>query len=281
MEVAELTTGIGFFRRKYHSIPEPVEYENASNNYQLILPLNRGRIKLERDSVGVLFDGPVQPGTLRIVQPGERSRITPGADFESAVLIVSAETFQRMAREYNSSLDAKGRPSLPPVLHARYDIQRLVPLLRMTSEFQEPQRVLLVSGIVLALLAFIFSARDCRRPEQPPGFEEEQFEAILTFARSRLGKHLDLAEWAASVKLSTNEFARRFQQHTGVAPYTWFMDCRIDEAKRLMIESEMPLVEVAFDSGFCSQAHFTEAFRRRVGISPGRWRAAQTRDVRR
>lgn len=278
MDVAELATGIRLLRRKYHLISKPEEYENASNDYQLVLPLNHGRIKLEREDVGVLFDGPVQPGTLRIVQPGERSRITPGADFESAVLWVPEATFQRMAREYNSSQDAKGRLPLPPVLQARYDIQRLVPLLGTTAEFPGPQRALLVSGIVLTLLAFIFSAKDGRRAEQAPGFEEEQFEAILAFARLRLGEHLDLAEWAASVKLSTNEFARRFQQHTGVAPYTWFMDRRIDEAKRLMIESEMPLVEVAFDSGFCSQAHFTEAFRRRVGTSPGRWRAAQARD---
>jgi AraC family transcriptional regulator len=112
--------------------------------------------------------------------------------------------------------------------------------------------------------------------EQTSGFDDGQFEAALAFARSRLSEHLDLAEWADSVKLSTSEFARRFQQHTGVAPYTWFMDRRVDEAKRLMTESKMSLVEIALDSGFCSQSHFTEAFRRRVGTSPGRWRAAQS-----
>jgi AraC-like DNA-binding protein len=273
MDVAELAAGIRIFRMKYHPIPKPEENENASNDYLLILPLNHGRIKAEWDDVGVLCDGSVQPGTLWIVEPGERSRITPQTHFEVAILRVPERTLQKTAREYNSSfLDARGRLSLPLLLQARYDIQRLVPLLGMTSELQGPQRALLVSGVVLALLAFILNAKDCRRADQTSGFEKEQFETISAFARSRLSEHLDLAEWAASVKLSTNEFARRFQQHTGVAPYSWFMDRRIDEAKRMMLESAMPLVEVAFDSGFCSQAHFTEAFRRRVGTSPGRWR---------
>jgi AraC-like DNA-binding protein len=39
-----------------------------------------------------------------------------------------------------------------------------------------------------------------------------------------------------------------------------------------LLQAEIPLVEVAFDAGFCSQSHFTEAFKQRVGMSPGRWR---------
>jgi AraC family transcriptional regulator len=161
-------------------------------------------------------------------------------------------------------------------MQTRYDLQRLVPLLHTTSELRGSRRSLLISGVVLTLVALVLDVDAHHAAEQTSGFDDEQFEAALAFARSRLSEHLDLAEWADSVKLSTSEFARRFQQHTGVAPYTWFMDRRIDEAKRLMVESKMPLVEIALDSGFCSQSHFTEAFRRRVGTSPGRWRAAQS-----
>jgi AraC family transcriptional regulator len=275
MHAAELISGVRFRHRGYFPADNPEDNENRSEDYLLVLPLDHGRIKLERDGA-VIHDGPVQPGTLRIVQPGEYSRMIPGTAFESAMFMVPGQTFRRAACAHNFPMDRYGRPSIRPVMQARYDLQRLVPLLRTTSELRGSRRGLLISGLILSLMALALDADAHHAAEQTSGFDDGQFEAALAFARSRLSEHLDLAEWADSVKLSTSEFARRFQQHTGVAPYTWFMDRRVDEAKRLMTESKMSLVEIALDSGFCSQSHFTEAFRRRVGTSPGRWRAAQS-----
>jgi len=192
------------------------------------------------------------------------------------MLMVPGQTFRRAACAHGFPMDRYGRLNIRPVMQARYDLQRLVPLLRMTSELRGSRRSLLISGLVLALMALALDVDAHHPADQVSGFDDEQFETVLAFAKSRLSQHLDLAKWADSVKLPTSEFARRFQQRTGVAPYTWFMDRRIDEAKRLMMESRMPLVEIALDSGFCSQSHFTEAFRRRVGTSPGRWRSAQS-----
>jgi AraC family transcriptional regulator len=276
MEAAEIISGVRLRHRRYFPADNPEENEHRSEDYLLVLSLDHGRIKLERDGA-VVHDGSVQPGTLWIMQPGEYSRITPGTAFGAAVFMVPGQTFRRAACEHKFPTDRYGRLNLRPVMQGRYDLQRLVPLLRTTSELRGSRRGLLVSGLVLALVALVLDVNAHHVVEQTPGFDDEQFETAIAFAKSRLGEHLDLAEWADSVKLTTSEFARRFQQHTGVAPYTWFMDRRIDEAKRLMMESRMPLVEIALDSGFCSQSHFTEAFRRRVGTSPGRWRAAQSK----
>lgn len=278
MDVAELTSGVRLSRRDYRPAKKPERVENGYNDYLLVLPLTHGRIKLERDGV-VVHDGPVRPGTLRIVQPGECSRITPGAVFESAMFTVPSETFRRTARSQDFPLDPAGRPRVLPILQARHDIQRLVPLLRTTSELRGPKLDLLASGLVVALLAMALNAEAHAVVQRTCGFGGEQFETVLAFARSRLAEHLDLGEWAESVQLSTHEFARRFHQHTGVAPYTWFLDLRIEEAKRLLNETALPLAEIALTSGFCSQSHFTEAFRRRIGSSPGRWRATRADDA--
>ena len=276
MHVAELTNGVRLRRRKYQPAAKPEENENRTGNYLLVLPLGHGRIKLERDDA-VVHDGLVQPGTLRIVKPRESSRMAASSAFEAAMFTVPAENFHRAASAHSFPLDENGQPNFRPVMQARYDIQRLVPLLGTASELCGQQRDLLISGLVLALMALVLSADPA---QQVSGFEDGEFEAVLRFAKARQGEHLDLGEWADFVGLSTNEFARRFQQHTGVAPYTWFMDRRIDEAKRLMTSSDMPLVEIALESGFCSQSHFTEAFRRRVGTSPGRWRSAKSARLR-
>jgi AraC family transcriptional regulator len=52
------------------------------------------------------------------------------------------------------------------------------------------------------------------------------------------------------------------------------MDRRIDESMRLLASTDQPIVDIALEMGFSSQSHFTDAFTRRAGIPPGRWRDA-------
>jgi len=46
-------------------------------------------------------------------------------------------------------------------------------------------------------------------------------------------------------------------------------------AKALLKRARMPLVEIAVSTGYSDQAHFTAAFTRHEGVSPGRWRQLQ------
>ena len=92
------------------------------------------------------------------------------------------------------------------------------------------------------------------------------------FADASMGGPLSLESWAGALDLSASEFARRFRATTGCSPYGWFMGRRINHAKQLLRETAWPLYDVAFRVGFANQSHFTEAFRRRVGVPPSRWR---------
>lgn len=46
---------------------------------------------------------------------------------------------------------------------------------------------------------------------------------------------------------------------------------RVEIAKQ-MLATDAPLVTVALECGFCSQAHFTTVFKKMVGLSPGQFR---------
>jgi AraC-like DNA-binding protein len=70
-------------------------------------------------------------------------------------------------------------------------------------------------------------------------------------------------------------FAAQFRAATGVRPHDYVLERRIDRARTLLREEDMPLVEVALSVGFQTQAHFTTVFRRLVGEAPGRWRQLQ------
>lgn len=81
-----------------------------------------------------------------------------------------------------------------------------------------------------------------------------------------------LSEIAGECGLSVSHFARSFKSSFGMSTYQWLTHHRIENAKKLMSETGLSLLEVALHSGFGDQAAFTRMFHHVVGVSPGRWR---------
>lgn len=82
----------------------------------------------------------------------------------------------------------------------------------------------------------------------------------------------DVAALARAASMPVRTFRRRFQATFQVPPHRWLADRRIASAKVMLAASGGPLSQIALDLGFANQAHFTLAFGRAVGVSPGRYR---------
>jgi AraC family transcriptional regulator len=93
---------------------------------------------------------------------------------------------------------------------------------------------------------------------------------------ANLQGNLSTGDLARECSLSAGHFARAFRQSTGLSPHQWLIQCRIDKAHGLLRDGELSLVEVASACGFADQSHFTKAYTRLRGISPGAWRRQQT-----
>lgn len=83
---------------------------------------------------------------------------------------------------------------------------------------------------------------------------------------------LPLAAIARECGLSTSHFARAFKRTVGAPPHHWLAAYRVEQAKTLLLRSDMPLSEIALACGFGEQSYFTRVFSRTVGTSPGVWR---------
>ncbi len=90
--------------------------------------------------------------------------------------------------------------------------------------------------------------------------------------RVRFASHLSIADVAAECRLTPSHFARAFRRSVGMAPHEYLSSLRIEEAKRLMLATKLPLADIALICGFGDQSYFTRVFSRCVGASPGAWR---------
>jgi AraC-like DNA-binding protein len=98
---------------------------------------------------------------------------------------------------------------------------------------------------------------------------------VLDFVEDNLSGTIAIADQARVVGMSRSWFCRAFKASTGVAPHQWLLGTRIDRAKHLLLMRKQTLAEIALAVGFADQAHFTRAFRRAEGESPGAWQRAR------
>lgn len=83
-----------------------------------------------------------------------------------------------------------------------------------------------------------------------------------------------LATLAALAGVHPFHLCRAFRRYFGCTMGDYVRRLRIHAASRRLASTSTPLVEIACDAGFADQSHFTRAFRRVTGMSPGRYRRA-------
>ncbi|HEY4168235.1 MAG TPA: AraC family transcriptional regulator [Reyranella sp.] len=144
----------------------------------------------------------------------------------------------------------------------------------MQPAFAQPQKAnrLFIEHITMAVGVHLASTCCGMRAEPRPrrgGLAPWQETRAKDILAAHLDGHFSLASLARQCGQSTAHFARAFRQSVGMPPHQWLMQRRIDHARTLLLSSPMALSDIALACGFAGQSHFTRAFTRRVGTSPG------------
>lgn len=171
---------------------------------------------------------------------------------------------------------------VPPIqLQTRYElfdptVSNLVNALWNEAVDASPVGRRYVEGLTLALVGLLserYSATPPKQAARTGKFGARDTERLRAVITEQLSDDLPISRLAASLSMSPYLFAKMFKATFGRPPHAFILEQRIEAATRVLrTQRDRPLAEIANAFGFSSQAHFTEAFRRRTGTTPARWR---------
>lgn len=90
----------------------------------------------------------------------------------------------------------------------------------------------------------------------------------IVVMEQHLEEVLPIPDIAEEVDLSHRQLNRLFMRYVGKTPAIYYRDIRLDRARGLVTQTDMPMSEIAIASGFSSQVHFSRAYREKFGMPP-------------
>ena len=120
--------------------------------------------------------------------------------------------------------------------------------------------------IVGLLMEFLVKA------ERRPSAENEVIEEIRNYILDNPDQELSLEALARRANLSPYHFARLFKRQVGTTPHDYLIHTRLNLAKFYLLSTNSSIKEIAYLCGFSSESGFCTCFKKRLGITPTRFR---------
>ncbi len=100
------------------------------------------------------------------------------------------------------------------------------------------------------------------------GIHNSKVLTIIELMEANISEPLSLVELARFAGLSRRQIERLFRRTMGRSPARYYLELRLDRARHLLLQSNLPVVEVAVACGFVSASHFSKCYREFYGRSP-------------
>lgn len=133
----------------------------------------------------------------------------------------------------------------------------------------------LATALAVHLLREHSSIGDRDRRElarEPGGLSPRAMKRAMDYVGDNLASDLSLEEVAKAAHLSPRHFSRQFRSSTALSPHQYVIRERVERAKRLLLNTDLSVGEVALSCGFSHQGHLSRHFVRLTGAPPSRFR---------
>ena len=154
----------------------------------------------------------------------------------------------------------------------RFDRACLPPVPRVTALLQtlrgDGNEGFALEEAALATVAAVHAALHDTAATAPLARDDERARAAMRHMDEHGMQELSLDDLARAVDLSPFHLLRVFRQAIGITPHQYLMRVRLQRALSLLRDTRLPVIEVAYASGWADLSNFNRAFRRELQCSP-------------
>ena len=209
------------------------------------------------------------PGGLLLLNPGAVHTGEPADEhgFEYRALYPTVEHMRRATSELTGR--SASLPFFSTLRHYRPDLTAAMRALHIA--LGEGSDTLECESRFLWLLnKLVASYGDPQPIEREIGQEQRAVQRAREYIDSHFAEGVSLERLADEVGLSPYYLLRVFRATFGMPPHAYLESVRVREAQRLLA-SGIPSAQVALATGFSNQGHFTNRFKRMIGVTPGQY----------
>ncbi len=283
--------------QNYHETKEHTATEFPYNTYLCSIPLDFSHvpihwhselelivIKKGRGLVSVDFrQRSVTSGDIVLIRPGQLHSIeqdgSHSMEYENIILkphLLISDEPDLCALRFINPLMAGAIPSetfLTPSLPYYRQVSECIRQIDGLCEAQPEGFQLAVKGL---LFQFIFLLVSNQSPQENPALLQtkslEKMKTILKYVEEHYAERITVEDMADLTYYSKSHFMKFFKAHMGTGFIEYLNDYRLSMAERLLRSSDHSVLDIAQMSGFDNLSYFNRIFKRKYGISPGKYR---------
>ena len=256
----------------------------ASPDYLLVFPLE-GHYDIESFSGGTWRKATYRPGIGGLTSPLTQNRLRWRSHLPTTQILrlyIPEAYFLEVGEEYRRA-GTKTGSRLPDTL--QFEDPTVVRVARSLAEqaglgapnlYAEAGARLLAAHLVLTMNR---SADEGKQRSAGTDLTDQRFRRVLDYTEHHFAEDISLQTLAREAGISLFHFTRLFKAKLGVTPHRYVVRLRMQHAQTLLRCTDMPVAEVALQSGYAHLGHFAAAFKREAGTLPGIYRRrARTRE---
>ncbi|MDF7808419.1 AraC family transcriptional regulator [Pontiellaceae bacterium B12219] len=183
-----------------------------------------------------------------------------------------ADSFGFTAEEMkilSSTFTASGAHCFPATPAMRGLMSTLIAELQSTHALRDAHTITLLRAILVELKRIIEGeVVDTGRYT----YSEQKVQALISSLPTRYEQQWTLAEMASQCGIQRTQLGKIFQKLTGSTPLEYLARIRIERAKTLLRETDIKIIDIAFECGYSTSQYFANIFKHATGTTPSQYR---------
>ncbi len=256
-------------QQRAHNFTDPAVSESL-----IALPLHADSHCVWEWSInGQYYRHKARPGSMMIVPSNTESQWEVNANRTLLVLTLPDDTIKKL---YGGACPEQFHNLFSPLSEQTWEeplIESMIRKLWVNSSSGSLANSFLSDGLITSIISQLLLMSGTKLEDNTKVvLPKWRMNKVRAYVDENIGADISLDNLAAAAGLSLRHFSRSFHQETGDTPNNWVMKLRIEKVKKMLLDTQMPIADIARACGFSSQSYLTTVMKNLTGQTPNRWR---------